>query len=88
MITEEAIVSDLITQMMDISRQEQSVKMEVSHNGLLLTSGDIIEIRHPDFGWGTGAGETQKFWRVQELKLSEENTVEVTCTTYNSALEL
>lgn len=88
MITEEAIVEDLIDQMMQISRQEETVKLTISHNGLLLASGDVIEIRHPDFGWGTGAGETRKYWRVQELKLTEDNTVEITATTYNSALEL
>lgn len=88
MITDPDLVEDLIEQMMEYSRVEETVKLEVSHNGLLLQSGDIIEIRHSDFGWGTGAGETRKYWRVQELKLTEDNTVEITATTYNSALEL
>ena len=88
MITDADLVEDLITQMMEYSRVEETVKLEISHNGLLLQSGDVIEIRHPDFGWGTGAGETRKYWRVQELKLTEDNTVEITATTYNSALEL
>ena len=88
MITDQQTVLDLITQQVDISRDEYQVTLTVAHVALLLRSGDIIEIRLDDFGWGTGAGQTQKFWRVQELKLSEENTVEITCTTYNSALEL
>jgi hypothetical protein len=55
---------------------------------LLLASGDVIEVRLDDLGWGTGAGQTRKYFRVQELKLTEDNTVEITATTYNSALEL
>ena len=88
MITDEQTVLDLITQKVDISRDQYQVAMKVAHVALLLRSGDIIEIRHPDFGWGTGPGETQTFWRVQELKLSEDNTVDMALTTYNSALEL
>jgi len=88
MLTDEATVLDLITQQVSQSRDEYQIQMTVAHVALLLRSGDIIEIRHDDFGWGTGAGQTQKFWRVQELKLTEENTVEMAATTYNSALEL
>jgi hypothetical protein len=54
----------------------------------LLRSGDIIEVRHPEFGWGTDAGETQKFFRVQELKLTEDNTVDIIATIYDSSKEL
>tara|TARA_R110002167_G_scaffold239894_1_gene445049 strand:+ start:10127 stop:11617 length:1491 start_codon:yes stop_codon:yes gene_type:complete len=88
MITDANIVTDLITQMANISRDQYQVALTVAHVGLLLKSGDIIEIRHDDFGWGIAAGQTQKFWRVQELVLTEDNTVEITATTYNSALEL
>ena len=88
MVTDQDTVLDLITQKVDISREQYQVQMKTAHVALLLRSGDIIEIRHPDFGWGTGASETQKFWRVQELKLSEDNTVDMSLTTYNSALEL
>lgn len=88
MITDSAQVLDLITQTVNISRAEQTVRFIAAHTALLLRSGDIIEIRHDEFGWGTGSGQSQKFFRVQELTLTEDNTVEVTCTTYNSALEL
>ena len=88
MITDAVLVEDLITQQVNISRDESAVQLKVSHKALLLRSGDVVEIRHPDFGWGTGVGETQKFFRVQELKLSEDNTVDMTATTYDSAKEL
>ena len=88
MITDSAQVLDLITQQVNISRAEDTVTFTAAHTALLLKSGDIIEIRHDDFGWGTGAGQTQTYWRVQELKLTEDNTVEISATTYNSALEL
>jgi len=88
MITNSAQVLDLVTQQVNLSRDLYTVLLTVSHQGMLLKSSDIIEIRHPDFGWGTGAGETQHFFRILELKLKEDNTVEVAATTYNSALEL
>lgn len=88
MITDEDQVLDLITQQVEMSRDEYTLQMTVAHVALLLRSGDIIEVRLDDFGWGTGAGQTQKFWRVQELKLTEDNTVQMVATTYNSALEL
>jgi len=88
MITDQALVLDLITQTVNISRAEFTVQFTGAHTALLLRSGDIIEIRHPEFGWGIAAGETQHFFRVQELSLTEDNTVDISCTTYNSALEL
>jgi hypothetical protein len=88
MITDQDLVLDLITQKVDISRDEYQVALKVSHKALLLRSGDIVEIRHPDFGWGTDPGQTQKFWRVAELKLSDDNTVDMTASTYDSSKEL
>lgn len=88
MITDESLVLDLITQTANISRDEYTIKFTAAHTALLLRSGDIIEVRHPEFGWGTDAGETQKFFRVQELTLTEDNTVEITATSYDSSKEL
>ena len=88
MITDSAQVLALITQQVDISREEYTLGFTASHQALLLRAGDIIEVRHAEFGWGVDAGETQHFFRVQELTLTEDNTVEIACTTYNSALEL
>lgn len=87
-VTEKAIVQDLITQQVDISRDRSVVTFKAPHVALLLKSGDIIEIRHDEFGWGTSAGQTQKFFRVEEMKLAEDNTVDITCTTYDSSKEL
>tara|TARA_R110000782_G_scaffold26784_1_gene68351 strand:+ start:1969 stop:3444 length:1476 start_codon:yes stop_codon:yes gene_type:complete len=88
MITDQAQVLDLITQTVNISRTEYTLGFTAPHTALLLRSGDIIEVRHPEFGWGILPGETQKFWRVQELTLTEDNTVEIACTTYDSNKEL
>ena len=88
MITDQAQVLALITQQVDISRNEFTLGFTASHQALLLRAGDIIEVRHTEFGWGLAAGETQQFFRVQELTLTEDNTVEIAATTYNSALEL
>ena len=88
MITTKALVDDLIEQTVKISRNEYTLNFTAAHTALLLRSGDIIEVRHDEFGWGTGVGETQKFFRVQELKLTEDNTVEITATTYDSSEEL
>jgi len=88
MITDSAQVLDLITQTVNISRDEYTIKFTAAHTALLLRSGDIIEVRHDEFGWGTGAGQSQKFFRVQELKLTEDNTVDIIATIYDSSKEL
>ena len=89
MITDSTLVTDLITQTVDISRNEQTVQFEAAHTALLLKSGDIIEIISEELGWGPAESPAnRKYFRVQELTLTEENTVEITATTYNSAEEL
>ena len=89
MITDSSLVTDLITQTVDISRNEQTVQFEAAHTALLLKSGDIIEIISEELGWGPAESPAnRKYFRVQELTLTEENTVEITATTYNSAEEL
>ena len=88
MVTDKTQVLDLITQTANISRDEYAISFTAAHTALLLRSGDVIEVRHDEFGWGTGAGQSQKFFRVQELKLTEDNTVEITATTYDSSKEL
>lgn len=88
MITDQALVLALITQTVNMSRTEYTLGFTAAHTALLLKSGDIIEFRHAEFGWGIGAGETQHFFRVQELTLTEDNTVEMACTTYDSSKEL
>ena len=88
MVTDKDQVLDLITQTANISRDEYAIKFTAAHTALLLRSGDVIEVRHDEFGWGTGAGQSQKYFRVQELTLTEDNTVEITATTYDSSKEL
>ena len=88
MITDGVLVTDLITQMAEQSRNMFTVNFTAAHVALLLKSGDVIEVRNDDLGWGQGVGQTQQYFRVQELKLSEDNNVDITATTYNSALEL
>jgi hypothetical protein len=88
LITNGPFVEDLITQMAEQSRDLYQLSFVAAHTALLLASGDVIEVRLDDLGWGTGVGQTRKYFRVQELKLTEDNTVEITATTYNSALEL
>lgn len=157
LVTDKDQVLDLITQTANISRDEYAIKFTAAHTALLLRSGDVIEVRHDEFGWGTdqgtevgsnisagsfvigtsykivdlgytqvsppvsetdftligapdnnigtifyatgpgtGSGEAievtgaqiKKYFRVQELTLTEDNTVEITATTYNSSKEL
>lgn len=89
MITDSSLVTDLITQTVDISRNEQTVQFTAAHTALLLKSGDIIEVISEELGWGPDESPpNRKYFRVQELTLTEENTVEITATTYDSAEEL
>jgi hypothetical protein len=88
MITDATLVDDLITQMVEQSRNLYQISFTAAHTALLLASGDVIEVRLDDLGWGLGVGQTRKYFRVQELKLTDDNTVEIIATTYDSALEL
>jgi len=88
LITDATLVEELITQIVEQSRDLYQLSFIAAHTALLLASGDVIEVRLDDLGWGTGAGQTRKYFRVQELKLTEDNTVEIIATTYDSALEL
>ena len=88
LITDSAIVTDLITQMAEKSRNRQTISFTAAHTAMLLKAGDVVEFRNDDLGWGRGASQTVKWFRIQELKLTEDNTVEIVATTYNSALEL
>ena len=88
LITTASLVEDLITQMAQKSRDFYQLSFTAAHTALLLNSGDVIEVRLDDLGWGTAVGQTRKYFRVQELILTEDNTVEMIATTYNSALEL
>ena len=92
MITTKSLVEDLLTQRVEQSRNLYSISFTVSHIGLSLKAGDVIEVRQDDFGWGptvpVNPDFVQRFFRVQELKLTEDNTVEIAATTYDSALEL
>ncbi len=88
MITDATLVNDLVTQMVEQSRNLYQLSFTAAHTALLLASGDVIEVRLDDLGWGAGVGQTRKYFRVQELKLTDDNTVEIIATTYDSALEL
>lgn len=70
------------------SRNLYQLSFTAAHTALLLASGDVIEVRLDDLGWGAGVGQTRKYFRVQELKLTDDNTVEIIATTYDSTLEL
>ena len=89
MITDSTLVTDLITQTVNISRNENTIQFEAAHTALLLKSGDIIEVVSSELGWGPAESPAnRKYFRVQELTLTEENTVEIIATTYDSAEEL
>ena len=88
LITDATLVSELIEQMVEKSRNLFTVSFTASHTALLLKSGDVVEIRLDDLGWGVAVDQTRKYFRIQQLKLTEDNTVDVIATTYDSALEL
>ena len=88
LITDEQFVLDMITQRVDYSRVSQSISFTASHRAMELTTGDVIEVRNDQYGWGTGAGQTQKFWRISSLTTNPDNTVEISASTYDSSKEL
>jgi len=85
LITDANLVTDLIEQMVEKSRNRYTISFTAAHTALLLHAGQVVKVRHDDFGWDA---LNMKDFRIQELKLTEDNTVEIIATTYNSALEL
>jgi hypothetical protein len=88
LITDEQFVLDMITQRVDYSRVLETITFTASHRAIQLLAGDVIEVRNSDYGWGTGAGETQHYWRITDLVLNEDNTVQISASTYDSSKEL
>ena len=85
LITSAAIVTDLVTQMVNKSRNRLTISFTASHTALLLKAGQVVKVNLDDFGW---TATNMKDFRIQELKLTDDNTVDVIATTYDSALEL
>ena len=85
LITSAAIVTDLVTQMVNKSRNRLTISFTASHTALLLKAGQVVKVNLDDFGW---TAVNMKDFRIQELKLTDDNTVDVIATTYDSALEL
>ena len=88
LITDKQFVTDLIQQKVDYSRDSEVITFTTSHRALELRAGEVIEVQNPDYGWGTGAGETRRYWRVIEITINEDNTVDISAAAYDSGLEL
>lgn len=86
--TDTDLVQDLLVQRIKQSRNLTTISFTASHEALLLGAGDVIEVVYPIFGWGPGVGEERKYFRVQELSITPENTIDVVATTYQSDSEL
>lgn len=88
LITDKQFVTDLIQQKVDYSRDSEVITFTTSHRALELRAGEVIEVQNSDYGWGTGTGETRRYWRVIEININENNTVDISAAAYDSGLEL
>jgi len=82
LVDEESLVNTLSTYVLNSSRYNRSVAFTAAHTTLKVECGDIVTLVHEDFGW---AG---KLFRVAQMNLTPENTIEFTLLEYVPEIEI
>lgn len=76
------IAGNLATWMMNNSRNQTTIVFECSHQAIDVEAGQIIDITHPVVGYSA------KLFRVQEIILTENNTIKITAEEYTSSIQI
>ena len=82
LVSDAAIVTNLANWMMNNSRNQTTIVFEASHQAIDVEAGDIIDITHDITGYSA------KKFRVQEIILTEDNTIKITCQEYTSSIQI
>ena len=67
---------------MDNSRNQTTVEFTATHDAIDVEAGEIIDITHPVVGF------TNKKFRVQQVTLTEEDTLQFLVTEYTSSIQI
>jgi hypothetical protein len=82
LITDATLATSLATYKMNASRKTMVVQFEAPHVRLPVECGDIISITNSDFGFSS------KLFRVLQMELTSNNTINIIAQEYDSSIEL
>ena len=82
LVSDATIAGNLATWMMDNSRKQLTISFTAAHTAIDVEAGDIVGITHPVIGF------TNKQFRVLEIILTQENTIEITAQEYTSSIQI
>lgn len=82
LVTSDALLSDLSNWKLDNSRYQIAVNFTAAHTALILECGDICSLTHEAAGWD------HKLFRVMEMNITTENTVEISALEYQPSIEI
>lgn len=82
LVTDETLITTLLTHKLDASRTAISVQFEAAHTALQVEAGDIVSVTHAQ------AGFDAKLFRVLALTLTQENTIQIIAQEYDGSIEI
>ena len=82
LVTSEAILESISQWKLDNSRYQMTVQFVAPHTALTLECGDIISITHEAAGW------TAKPFRLMQMHITPDNTVEISAQEYISSIQV
>lgn len=83
LVDDPALVQSISDFQMNESRYQMVIKFDAPHTALKVECGDIIGVQDTNFGW-----DTPKLFRVGQMELTQENTINITGIEYNSSIQL
>ena len=83
LVDSETLVNTLTTYALNASRYNRTVSFTAAHTTLKVECGNIVTLVHEDFGWEAG-----KLFRVAQMNLTPENTIEFTLIEYVPGIEI
>ena len=82
LVSDATIAGNIATWVMDNSRNQTTVEFTATHDAIDVEAGEIIDITHPVVGF------TNKKFRVQQVTLTEEDTLQFLVTEYTSSIQI
>ena len=73
---------NIATWMMNNSRYQTTISFECTHTAIDVEAGDIIDITHAVVGYSA------KKFRVQEIVLTQDDTIKITAQEYTSSIQI
>ena len=82
LISDATIAGNIATWIMNSSRTQTTISFTAAHTAIDVQAGDIIDVTHPVVGY------TNKKFRVQEIILTEDNTIKILAQEYTSSIQI